>query len=72
MGLRIMHYRANLIGGSLDIKATGLHGTRVMCSVPLAGKRKPLSSTKARPSPASRTAAEARAPGSDGPTQPSA
>jgi PAS domain S-box-containing protein len=35
MGLRIMKYRANLIGGSLDIKALGNHGTVVTCSVPL-------------------------------------
>jgi signal transduction histidine kinase len=35
MGLRIMSYRANLIGGSLAIKGTGAHSTRVTCSVPL-------------------------------------
>jgi signal transduction histidine kinase len=35
MGLRIMHYRAGTIGGSLAIrKATG-GGTTVVCSVPL-------------------------------------
>jgi len=37
MGLRIMNYRASLIGGSLDIKGTGANGTRVICSVPLPG-----------------------------------
>jgi signal transduction histidine kinase len=39
MRLKIMHYRANLIGASLDIKGTSPHGTRVICSVPLEGKR---------------------------------
>jgi len=38
MGLRIMNYRASLIGGSLEIKGTGQRGTRVTCSVPLAVK----------------------------------
>jgi len=36
MGLRIMNYRASLIGGSLEIKGTGRSGTCVTCSVPLA------------------------------------
>lgn len=35
MGLRIMNYRAHLIGGLLEIKGAGAHGTRVACSVPL-------------------------------------
>jgi PAS domain S-box-containing protein len=35
MGLRIMHYRANLIGASLSIKAAGHNGTLLTCSVPL-------------------------------------
>jgi PAS domain S-box-containing protein len=35
MGLRIMNYRANLIGASLEIKAAGAHGTRLTCSMPL-------------------------------------
>ncbi len=39
MGLRIMNYRANLIGASLDIRAKGNRGTRVSCSVPLNAKR---------------------------------
>jgi len=38
MGLRIMNYRASLIGGALEIKGTGQRGTRVTCSVPVAGK----------------------------------
>jgi signal transduction histidine kinase len=39
MGLRIMSYRANLIGASLEIKGDGPRGTRVICSVPLEGKK---------------------------------
>jgi PAS domain S-box-containing protein len=35
MGLRIMNYRANLIGASLEIKALGNRGTVVTCSVPM-------------------------------------
>ncbi len=35
MGLRIMNYRASLIGGSLEIKGASSHGTLVTCSVPL-------------------------------------
>jgi signal transduction histidine kinase len=38
MGLRIMNYRANLIGASLEVKAGPKHGTRVTCSYPLQGK----------------------------------
>jgi PAS domain S-box-containing protein len=39
MGLRIMNYRANLIGASLEIKAQGTRGTLVTCAMPLAGKK---------------------------------
>jgi two-component system sensor histidine kinase UhpB len=35
MGLRIMRYRANVIGGSLDVRANGVEGTIVTCSLPL-------------------------------------
>jgi PAS domain S-box-containing protein len=38
MGLRIMNYRANLIGATLEVKAGPKHGTRVSCSYPLQGK----------------------------------
>lgn len=39
MGLRIMNYRASLVGGSLDIKAAGPRGgTVVTCSVPVESK----------------------------------
>jgi signal transduction histidine kinase len=69
MGLRIMRYRANLIGASLDIKSTGTQGTRVTCSVPLEGRQQSLHVIKAPPSPASRTAAQARGPGAGGSTQ---
>ncbi|HOX56845.1 MAG TPA: response regulator [Candidatus Paceibacterota bacterium] len=39
MGLRIMNYRANLIGASFEIKASGSRGTRVICSVPIEKKK---------------------------------
>ncbi len=35
MGLRIMNYRASLIGASLEVKAAGNKGTLVTCSMPL-------------------------------------
>lgn len=38
MGLRIINYRANLIGATLEIKAAGPRGTRLVCSVPLEAK----------------------------------
>lgn len=40
MGLRIMNYRANLIGASLEIKPGDSEGTVVTCSVPLHGSSK--------------------------------
>jgi signal transduction histidine kinase len=39
MGLRIMNYRASLIGSILDIRAKGNNGTIVTCSVPIEGKK---------------------------------
>jgi signal transduction histidine kinase len=39
MGLRIMNYRASLIGASLEIRGDGPQGTCVTCSVPLEGKK---------------------------------
>jgi signal transduction histidine kinase len=39
MGLRIMNYRANLIGATLEIESAGARGTRVICTVPLEGKK---------------------------------
>jgi signal transduction histidine kinase len=39
MGLRIMNYRASLIGASLDIDGAGPEGTCITCSVPLDGKK---------------------------------
>ncbi|HLH53525.1 MAG TPA: PAS domain S-box protein [Verrucomicrobiae bacterium] len=38
MGLRIMSYRASLIGGSVDIRANGDQGARLTCVVPLETK----------------------------------
>jgi PAS domain S-box-containing protein len=37
MGLRIMHYRARLAGGALDIRPGAEGGTVVTCAVPLRG-----------------------------------
>jgi hypothetical protein len=37
MGLRIMNYRANTIGASLEIRARGREGTVVSCGVKLSG-----------------------------------
>ncbi|WP_412069942.1 PAS domain S-box protein [Rubrivirga sp. IMCC43871] len=37
MGLRIMHYRAHLAGGALDIRSGPHGGTLVTCTVPLRG-----------------------------------
>lgn len=39
MGLRIMNYRASLIGAALEIKGVGQSGTRVKCSVPQGGAK---------------------------------
>jgi two-component system sensor histidine kinase UhpB len=39
MGLRIMNYRASLIGAALDVKGTGAHGTLVTCTVPVEGRK---------------------------------
>jgi two-component system sensor histidine kinase UhpB len=40
MGLRIMNYRASLVGAELDIKGLGARGTRVTCTLPLERKSK--------------------------------
>jgi len=39
MGLRIMEYRASLIGASLEIKAARTSGSSVTCTVPLEGNK---------------------------------
>jgi len=39
MGLRIMNYRANLIGAALEVKGVGSRGTRVTCTVPLEARK---------------------------------
>jgi signal transduction histidine kinase len=39
MGLRIMNYRASLIGASLEVKGAGAKGTRVTCSMPVEPKK---------------------------------
>jgi PAS domain S-box-containing protein len=38
MGLKIMNYRASLVGGSLDVRAHGSQGTLVVCSMSLEAK----------------------------------
>jgi signal transduction histidine kinase len=38
IGLRVMRYRARLIGGALEIGSPPAGGTRISCSVPLTGK----------------------------------
>ena len=38
MGLNIMNYRANMIGGSLDIRKNFTGGTSVVCLFPLPGR----------------------------------
>ncbi len=35
LGLRIMNYRAHLIGGALEIRPNGNSGTLVVCTVPI-------------------------------------
>ena len=37
MGLNIMHYRAGMIGGSLDVRRGVPQGTQVICNFPLLG-----------------------------------
>jgi signal transduction histidine kinase len=50
LGLRIMHYRANMIGASLDIRAAGKSGTVVTCVYPLKKiERKPARSILQQP-----------------------
>jgi len=41
MGLKIMNYRASLIGASLEIRGRGPQGTLVRCIIPEAGKKHP-------------------------------
>jgi two-component system sensor histidine kinase UhpB len=49
MGLRIMSYRANIVGGTLEIKPSGARGTVVTCSVPVNGSKE-----QSNPRPAER------------------
>lgn len=39
MGLKIMNYRASIIGASLEIKGTGASGTLVTCSLPIEARK---------------------------------
>ncbi|HEV2395293.1 MAG TPA: response regulator [Verrucomicrobiae bacterium] len=49
MGLRIMNYRANTIGATLDIKPTNKSGTLVTCSLSVRPAPKQLAGPLARP-----------------------
>jgi signal transduction histidine kinase len=40
MGLRIMNYRAGLIGASLDVKTAGVQGTRIVCTLPRQSRKR--------------------------------
>ena len=71
MGLRIMNYRANLIGATLEINGSDPSGTCVVCSVPLEGKKQALFTGESL-LPASRTAVQPRDPKAGGPTRASA
>jgi signal transduction histidine kinase/FixJ family two-component response regulator len=39
MGLRIMNYRASLLGAALEVKGLGTRGTLLTCSIPLEPKK---------------------------------
>jgi len=39
MGLKIMNYRASIVGASLEIKGTGSSGTLVTCSLPVEARK---------------------------------
>jgi PAS domain S-box-containing protein len=49
MGLRIMTYRASIVGGTLTIKPYGASGTVVTCSVPLNNQSKKKNATREQP-----------------------
>jgi PAS domain S-box-containing protein len=57
LGLRIMNYRAHLIGGALQIRANGNSGTMVICTVPI----KPAKHAPVEKSAGSATPQKARA-----------
>jgi signal transduction histidine kinase len=39
MGLKIMNYRASIVGATLEIKGTGSSGTLVTCSLPVENRK---------------------------------
>jgi len=59
LGLRIMNYRASLIGALLEIKGDGSQGTCVTCSLPLEGKKQPRPFTSRPPFRGPRIAGQA-------------
>ena len=46
LGLRLMEYRASLIGGNLTVEAAEGKGTKVACRVPLAANQPARSQQK--------------------------
>ena len=48
MGLRIMNYRAHVIGATVSVKGQGEHGAIVTCSMPLRGVNSVLLQTPSR------------------------
>lgn len=42
MGLNIMHYRARIIGGSLDVRSGDTGGTVITCTIPPSSDSRPL------------------------------
>jgi len=40
MGLRIMKYRASILGGELQVSRNGSNGTTVRCTIPTIGDLK--------------------------------
>jgi len=48
MGLRIMHYRAHVIGGTVSVRGQGEHGAIVTCLLPLRGIHSTVAATQAQ------------------------
>lgn len=49
MGLRIMHYRARLLGGHLEVRRREEGGTEVHAAVPLTGRVLPADASQVLP-----------------------
>lgn len=55
MGLRIMNYRANMVGGTLSLHHPPRGGTAVVCNLPWPGKSKSYDETLPKPLQAKKT-----------------